>query len=97
MKGKLVQALGHDNDNLCNLWYKRLEHPHYKVLSILREIVIGLTDFSIKQQVMCRCAHGKNAKDAFLSSEYIQEQMHKKLESLNGIGALKCSSPKMDN
>jgi hypothetical protein len=45
-------------------------HLHYRALSILREIVTGLPDFSVEQQGMCRgCALGKNAKVAFPSSE----------------------------
>jgi hypothetical protein len=70
LQGKLVQDLVHDNDNLCELWHRRLGHLHYRVLSILREIVTGLPDFSVEQQGMCRgCALGKNAKVAFPSSE----------------------------
>jgi hypothetical protein len=42
----------------------RMEHLDYMALSILRKIVIGLPDFSIEQQGVCKgCALGKNAKD----------------------------------
>jgi hypothetical protein len=70
LKGKPVQALVHDSDNLCELWHKRMGHLHYRALPILREIVTGLPDFSVEQQGVCRgCALGKNAKAAFPSSE----------------------------
>jgi hypothetical protein len=45
-------------------------HLHYRALSILREIVTGLPNFSVEQQGVCRgCALGKNVKVAFPSSE----------------------------
>jgi hypothetical protein len=70
LQGKPVQDLVHDSDNLCELWHRRLGHLHYRALSILRGIVTGLPEFSIEQQGVCRgCALGKNAKDAFPSSE----------------------------
>jgi hypothetical protein len=70
LKGKPVQALVHDSDNLCELWHRRMGHLHYRALSILREIVTGLPDFSIEQQGVCRgCALGKNAKAAFPSNK----------------------------
>jgi hypothetical protein len=66
LKGKLVQDLVHDSDNLCELWHKRLGHLHYRALPILRGIVTGLPEFSIEQQGPCRCcALGKNSKVAF--------------------------------
>jgi hypothetical protein len=45
-------------------------HLHHRVLSILREIVTSLPDFSVEQQGMCRgCALGKNAKATFPSNK----------------------------
>jgi hypothetical protein len=70
LQGKPIQALVHDSDNLCELWHRRMGHLHYRALSILREIVTGLPEFSVEQQGICRgCALGKNVKDAFPSSE----------------------------
>jgi hypothetical protein len=45
LKGKPIQALVHDSDNLCELWHRRMGHLHYRALLILREIVIGLPYF----------------------------------------------------
>jgi hypothetical protein len=70
LKGKQVQAFVHYSDNLCELWHKRMGYLHYRALSILREIVTGLPDFSIEQYGVCRgCALGKNAMAAFPSSD----------------------------
>jgi hypothetical protein len=70
LKDKLVQALVHDSDNLCELWHRSMGHLHYRKLSILREIVTGLPNFSVEQQGVCRgCALGKNVKVVFSSSE----------------------------
>jgi hypothetical protein len=46
LEGKHIQALVHDNDNRCELWHKRMGHLHYKTLSILKDIVTSLLDFS---------------------------------------------------
>jgi hypothetical protein len=48
LQGNPVQDLVHDNDNLCELWHKRLGHLHYRALLILRGIVTGLPEFSIE-------------------------------------------------
>jgi hypothetical protein len=70
MQGKLVQALVHNSDNLCELWHGRMGHLHYRALSILRKIVTGLPEFKVEQQGVCRgCALGKNVKATFPSSE----------------------------
>jgi hypothetical protein len=70
LQGNPIQDLVHDSDNLCDLWHRRMGHLQYKVLLILREIVIGLPKFSVEQQGVCRgCALGKNVKTAFPSSE----------------------------
>jgi hypothetical protein len=53
LQGKLVQALVHDSDNLCELWHMRMGHLHYRAFSIPREIIIGLPDFSVEQQGVC--------------------------------------------
>jgi hypothetical protein len=42
------EALVHDNDKLCELWHKSMGYLHYRVLSILREIVTSLPYFSVE-------------------------------------------------
>jgi hypothetical protein len=70
LQGKPVQALVHGSDNLCEIWHRRLGHLHYRALSILREIVIGLPNYNVEQQGVCRgCALDKNAKATFPSNE----------------------------
>jgi hypothetical protein len=70
LQGKHVQALVHNNENLCELWHMRLGHLHYRELSILREIVTSFLEFNIELQGVCRgCALGKNAKDDFPSTK----------------------------
>jgi hypothetical protein len=56
----------HNNDNLCELWHKRLRHLHFKVLSISKHMVKGLLNFKIKKTGVCKgCALGKDAKIVF--------------------------------
>jgi hypothetical protein len=65
LKAQPVRALVHDsdNDNLCELWHRRMGHLHHRALPILREIVTGLPEFSVEQQGVCKgCALGKYAK-----------------------------------
>lgn len=49
LQGKSIQALVHSNDNLSDIRNIRMGSPHYKGLSIMREIVTSLPEFSIKQ------------------------------------------------
>jgi hypothetical protein len=57
-------------ESLCDLWHKRIEHLHCRVLLILSKIVTSPPDFNIEQQGVCKgCALGKHAKASFLSSE----------------------------
>jgi len=71
LQGKHIQALVHHNDNLCELFHRRLGHLHYRVLSILiRGVVTSLLEFNVEYQGVCReCALGNNAKATFQSSE----------------------------
>ena len=48
LQGKPIQDLLHDNDNLCEIWHRRMGHLNYIALPILREIVISLPDFSVE-------------------------------------------------
>jgi len=34
-RGEPVQALTHDNNNLCELWNMRMDHLHYRALPLL--------------------------------------------------------------
>jgi hypothetical protein len=65
LQGKPVQALVHDSDNLCELWHRRMGHLHYRALSILREIVTGLPDFSVEQQGVQRVCTWKECQGCF--------------------------------
>jgi hypothetical protein len=48
-----------------------MRHLHYKAFPILREIVIALPEFNIKQQRVCRgCMLGMHAKDDFPSNKH---------------------------
>jgi hypothetical protein len=71
LQGEPVRALMHNNDSFYELWDKRMVHLHHKMLSILREIVTGLLEFSIEQHGVCRgCTLGKDVKGAFPSNEH---------------------------
>jgi hypothetical protein len=47
--GNPIQDLVHNNDNLCDLWHKRLGHLHYRELLIVKGIVTCVPKFSIEQ------------------------------------------------
>jgi hypothetical protein len=67
-----ASALFHttNNNDLCELWHRRMAHLHHGALRILREIVTGVPDFSTKHQESCKgCALGKYTKIAFPSSD----------------------------
>ena len=65
-----TRALIHGSDDLYELWHRRMAHLHHGSLKVLREIVIGLLDFSTEQHGVCKgCALGKYAKTAFPSSD----------------------------
>jgi hypothetical protein len=67
-----ARALMHstNNNDLCDLWHRRMAHLHHGALRILREIVTGVPEFSIEHQEVCKgCALGKYTKTAFPSSD----------------------------
>jgi hypothetical protein len=88
LKGQLVQALMHIIESLCELWNKRMGHLHHKSLPLLRQMVIGIPDFSLDHRGVCRgCALGivggpmsRGVKASFPSSEtqskYILDPIH---------------------
>jgi len=74
-----------------------LGHLQYKALSLLRGIVIGLSDFSIEQQGVCKgCALGKNVKASFLRSvnmfKRILDLIHSNVSGLMPIASVQGSS-----
>ena len=51
---------------LCELWHGRMAHLHHGALRILREITIGVPNFSIEHYDVCKgCAMGKYTKSPF--------------------------------
>jgi hypothetical protein len=67
---QLARVLFHStsSSDLCELWHRRMAHLHHGALSVLREIVTGVPDFSTEHQEMCKgCALGKYTKTAFLA------------------------------
>ena len=52
------------------LWHRRLAHLHYRALPSLRKVVIGLLEFEVQHDGVCRgCALGKNVKKSFPNSD----------------------------
>jgi hypothetical protein len=67
-----ARALIHttNNNDLCELWHRRMTHLHHGVLRALREIVTGVPHFSTEHQELCKgCALRKYTKIAFPSSD----------------------------
>jgi hypothetical protein len=68
---QLVRALIHttNNNDLCELWHRRMAHLHHGALRDLREMVIGVPNFNLEHHELCKgCALGKYTKTAFSSS-----------------------------
>ena len=58
------------SSELCEIWHRRMGHMYHGALRILREITIGMTDFSSDHLDVCRgCAMGKFAKAPFPNSD----------------------------
>ena len=59
-----------DSRDLCELWHRRMAHLHHGALRILREIAIGVPEFSIEHDEVCGgCAMGKYVKAPFPSRD----------------------------
>jgi hypothetical protein len=59
-----------NNRDMCEIWHQRMGHLHHGALRILREITIGIPDFSVEHHDVCRgCAMGKYTKASFPSSD----------------------------
>ena len=55
-----------DSRDLCELWHWRMAHMHHGALRVLREITIGVPQFSTDHYEVCRgCALGKYTKLPF--------------------------------
>lgn len=60
----------HGEKDLNKLWHRRMGHLHHGALRILRKIVTGASDLSIRRDDVCRgCALGKYARVTFSRSE----------------------------
>jgi hypothetical protein len=69
---KPTSALYHttNNNDLCELWHRRMADLHHGALRIPREIVIGVLEFSTEHQELCKgCALGEYTKTTFPSSD----------------------------
>jgi hypothetical protein len=68
-----VRALIHStssNNDLCEIWHRRMAHLHHGALRVLRELVTGVPDFSSEHHELCKgCTLGKYTKTAFPSSD----------------------------
>jgi hypothetical protein len=72
-----VRALIHstsNNNDLCEIWHKRMAHLHHGAFRVLREMVTGVPDFSSEHHELCKgCILGKYTKTAFSSSDSREE------------------------
>jgi hypothetical protein len=70
---QLVRALIHStssSNDLCEIWHRRMAHLHHGALRVLREMVMGVPDFSLEHHELCKgCILGKYTKTAFPSSD----------------------------
>jgi hypothetical protein len=66
-----VRALIHStssNNDLCEIWHRMMAHLHHGAMQVLREMVMGVPDFSLEHHELCKgCALGKYTKTAFPS------------------------------
>jgi hypothetical protein len=69
LKGHLDATLTHSTESPCELWHRRLAHINYKALPYVSKAVIGLPDFKVDHEGVCKgCAQGKNIKNSFSKS-----------------------------
>ena len=70
LKGKSNQALVHSTINSCEIWHRRFDHLHYRALSIMSKVVIGIPKLQANHEGVCKgCAQGKNVKSPFPRSD----------------------------
>ena len=70
MMARLIKALLHDSISPVEWWHRRLAHLHYRAFPSLRKVVIGLPEFEVRHDGLCRgCALGKNVKKPFPTSD----------------------------
>lgn len=59
-----------NNNDLCELWHRRMAHLQHGAMRVLREIVTGLPEFNTEHWDVCSgCALGKNIKTTFSGSD----------------------------
>jgi len=59
LKGHLETTMVHNNVIPSELWYKRLDHLHYRELLIMSNMVIGLLNIQVNHEGICKgCAEG---------------------------------------
>jgi len=64
--GQVIQALGHEMINHCELWHRRFGHLNYNALLGLQKMVTGMPVFSFEHDSICRgYALGKNTKKVY--------------------------------
>jgi hypothetical protein len=64
--GQVIQALGHEMINHCELWHRRFGHLNYNALLGLQKMVTGMPVFSFEHDSICRgYALAKNTKKAY--------------------------------
>lgn len=55
-----------DNRDLCKLWHRRMAHLHHGALCILRQITLGVPEFSTGHYDVCKgCAMAKYVRASF--------------------------------
>jgi hypothetical protein len=65
-----LMSSNNNNSQLCELWHWRIAHLHYGALRSLREIVMGMPQFNIEHQEVCReCTLGEYTESVFPSSD----------------------------
>jgi hypothetical protein len=70
LKGKAEQASVHSTINPCELCHRRFAHIHYKALLVVSKMVKGFPKIQVFHDGVCkRCAHRKNVKKPFPSSD----------------------------
>ena len=70
LKGQAEQALIHNTVSSYEVWHRIFAHIHYKSLTIISKMVTGLPEIQDNHDGVCKgCAHGKNVKIPFPSSD----------------------------
>jgi transposase InsO family protein len=82
LKSHSDASLTHSIEIPCELWHRRLAHINYKALPYVSKVVIGLPEFKVDHEGVCKgCAQGKNINNPFPKSDHKEKGILELIQS----------------